>query len=93
MTLLRRTANVEEAPLQRELLLFDPVSTRFYLLNQTMAFVWRRCEGTSIETLVSEMAGAFEGVEEAIVRSDVGKAVSELESLGLVRLDSAQGSG
>ena len=93
MTLLRRTANVEEAPLQRELLLFDPVSSKFYLLNQTMAFVWRRCEGKSLETLVAEMAGAFEGAEEAVVREDLGKAVSDLESLGLVRLDSAVGAG
>ena len=89
MTLLRRIAKVEEAALQRELLLFDPVSSKFYLLNQTMAFVWRGCDGKTVDTLVSEMAGAFEGTEEAVVREDVGKAVSDLESLGLVRLDTA----
>lgn len=87
MTLLRRTTKVEEAPLQRELLLFDPVSSRFYLLNQTMAFVWRHGEGKSSDALAAELAVAFDGAEENVVREDVQRAVADLESLGLVRLD------
>jgi hypothetical protein len=89
MSLLRRTAKVEEAPLQGELLLFDPASSRFFLLNQTMAFVWRNGEGKGADALVAEMVGAFEGAAEDLVREDVKKAVAELESLGLMHLDTA----
>ena len=37
---------IEEAPLQGELMLFDPETSKFYVLNRTMAFVWRRCDGS-----------------------------------------------
>ena len=86
----RRLPRVEEAPLKSELLLFNPDSSQFYLLNQTMMFVWRNCEGKSPEAMVAEMASAFSGAEEAVVREDVQKALVELESLGLIVLDGAR---
>src|SRR5262245_61416944 len=43
-----RNPGIEEAPLQEELMLFDPKSGRFYMLNPTMAFLWKRCDGTRV---------------------------------------------
>ena len=46
-TVLRRNPKVEEAPLSGELMLFEPATSRFFVLNRTMAFVWSRCDGGS----------------------------------------------
>ena len=42
---LRRNPKIEEAPLQGELMLFDPVTSKFFVMNRTMAFLWRQCDG------------------------------------------------
>jgi len=81
----QRNPRIEEAPLQRELMLFDPTTNRFFVLNPTMAFLWKRCDGEKrLTDIADELCAAFDGVGEARAREDLGRALSELRSLGLV---------
>ena len=81
----RRNPQIEEAPLQGELMLFDPGPSRFYVLNRTMAFVWRHCDGEhSLTRMVEGLATEFRGVERAAAEADLVKALEELRRLGLV---------
>ena len=83
--LLRRSPSVEEAPLQGELMLFDPGTSRFFVLNRTMSFVWRRCDGEHTPSvMLREMTEAFEGVDAAAAERDIRDAIAQLESLGLL---------
>jgi hypothetical protein len=83
--MLKRNPKVEEAPLQNDLMLFHPDSSQFYVLNPTMAFIWRRCESLqSVETLIEDLTEAFEGVDRAVAAEDVRNACQELISRGLV---------
>jgi hypothetical protein len=84
--MLVRKQRIEEAPLQNELMLFDPDSSKFYVLNPTMAFVWRRCEEQSADDIAAALENEFAGVARSQASSDVHSAVSELVNLGLVHL-------
>jgi len=82
---LRRNPDVEEAPLQGELMIFDPASSRFFVLNRTMTFVWRRCDGAhGVADMVDELRREFAEVDPATAEGDLKKALGELASLGLV---------
>jgi len=81
----RRKPDVEEAPLQGELMLFDPGSARFFVLNRTMAFVWRRCDGAhTLASMAEGLPAEFEGVEGSSAAGDLARAVEELFTLGLL---------
>ncbi|PYQ51094.1 MAG: hypothetical protein DMF59_09015 [Acidobacteria bacterium] len=84
MPMYRRNRQVEEAPLQQELLLFNPTSSQFYLLNGTMAYIWRNCETTSLDGLISGIGDTFEGADPSSAADDIRTALAELLSLGLV---------
>lgn len=80
-----RNPTIEEAPLQNELMLYDPESGRFFVLNPTMAFLWKRCDGSrGISDIAQELSGAFQGVDPDGARADLDRALAELRSLGLV---------
>ena len=82
---LRRNPQVEEAPLQGELMIFDPATSRFFVLNRTMTFVWRRCDGAhGVAEMVDELRSEFSEVDRATAEGDLKKALGELASLGLV---------
>jgi hypothetical protein len=82
---LTRNPKIEEAPLQGELMLFDPQTSKFYVLNRTMAFVWRRCDGSHTpENMVEGLQNEFADVEPAAAEADLRGALAELVSLGLV---------
>jgi hypothetical protein len=82
----RRNPRIEEAPLEKELMLFDPASSRFFVLNQTMAFIWRRCDGVHTPTsLLEEMLHGFAGVDDAAAaQADLTRALGELREMGLL---------
>ena len=87
--MLRRNPRIEEAPLQRELMLFDPESSQFFVLNGTMAFLWQHCDGhKSAEQLAAELATAFDTKEPSEVATDVREALESLLERGLI-VDSA----
>jgi hypothetical protein len=86
--MFKKNPKVEEAPLRDDLLLFNPESAKFFMLNPTMAFVWRRCgELQSYQALAENLAVEFDGVDEAAAAADVLSAVNELMSLGLLTVD------
>ncbi len=67
-------------------MLFDPASSRFYVLNRTMAFVWRECDGqTTVDAILERMTRQFAGVDRNSASKDLGAAVDQLVSLGLVQ--------
>ena len=66
-------------------MLFDPGTSKFFVLNQTMAFVWRRCDGAhTVEAMLGEMDVEFSGVDRETAEADLRRALEELETLGLV---------
>jgi len=80
-----RNPAVEEAPLQGEVMLFHPASTNFYVLNRTMAFLWRGCDGTRTPaSLLVELDREFSGVDPEVARADFVKALDDLIALDLV---------
>jgi len=80
-----RNAKIEESPLQGDLMLFDPVKSQFYVLNPTMAFVWKSCEGAmGLDDMVTAMTGEFDEVSPTAAKSDLQAALGNLVTLGLV---------
>ncbi len=89
---LRRNPKVEEAPLQSELMLFDPASSQFFVLNGTMAYIWRRCDGeTPLSRIAEGLVSDFEGVEAAAADADLREAVEGLLANGLLVDSGAEG--
>jgi hypothetical protein len=79
-----RKPNVEEAPLAGELMLFDPASSRFFVLNPTMAFIWRRCDGHhTVGAMLDALQHEFDHVEATTASTDLEKALVEIVALGL----------
>jgi hypothetical protein len=82
---LRRNPAIEEAPLQGELMLFDPATSKFFVLNRTMAFLWRECDGQhTFEGLLGRLTEEFDGVDPTSSPEDVRQALVELTGLGLL---------
>jgi hypothetical protein len=82
---MRRNPAIEEAPLQTELMLFDPVQSKFFVLNPTMALVWKGCDGVaSLADIAARLTEEFSGVELDVARRDVDAAAAELATLGLL---------
>lgn len=66
-------------------MLFDPEGSKFYVLNRTMAFVWRRCDGAhTLAGMLEGLQAEFESVEPVSAEGDLRKALEELLALGLV---------
>lgn len=82
---LRRNPAVEEAPLQGEMMLFDAATSKFFVLNPTMAVTWQACDGShSVEQIAEELSAKFSGIGADQAIADVSKAVEELRGLGLL---------
>lgn len=79
-----RKPNVEEAPLAGELMLFDPGSSRFFVLNPTMALIWRHCDGRhTVGAMLDALVQEFGHVEATTAGADLEKALVEIVALGL----------
>jgi hypothetical protein len=85
LTSLRRSPKIEEAPLHGELMLFDGAAAKFFVLNRTMTFLWRHCDGKhSLSDVLAILRQEFADVEPETAETDLKKALQELVSLGLV---------
>jgi hypothetical protein len=66
-------------------MLFDPANSKFFVLNSTMAQLWRHADGkrslADIARLISE---SFQGADLGKVEADIQRAADELRSLGLL---------
>lgn len=79
-----RKPQVEEAPLSGELMLFDPSSSRFFVLNRTMAFIWQRCDGQhTVARMLEQLTQEFDGAQFGTAAADLERAIEELVSMGL----------
>ncbi len=84
----RRNPQVEESPLQGELMLFEPEKGRFFVLNRTMAHLWQNCAGSkSLDAIVASVPEAFSMAPREQVEVDMLQALEELIRLGLVLSD------
>jgi len=84
-TTFERNQEVEAAPLNEEAILFDPNSSKFFMLNSTSAFIWEQLSSpVSIEGIASAITENFADVtpENAVV--DVRDTVEQLVSMDLV---------
>ena len=71
--------------MQGDLMLFDPVKSHFFVLNPTMACLWRNCNGEkSFEQVVESIHSEFAEAEAQRVATEMKSALDELVALGLV---------
>jgi hypothetical protein len=83
--MLRRNTAIEEAPLQGELMLFNPANSQFFVLNRTMAYAWKKLDSSaSLEDIAAGITETFSGVSPETALADVRKAVDNLVALGLI---------
>ena len=82
---VRRNPKIEEAPLQGELMLFDPTTSKFFVMNATMAFLWRQCDGERpLSAIVERLSLEFSDVDPVAARAELKNSLDELVSLGLL---------
>jgi len=83
--LYRRNPKIEESPLQGDLMLFDPVKSQFFVLNPTMAYLWRNCDGErSFERIIEAVPQTFAETDGRQVAVEMRAALHELVAHGLV---------
>lgn len=77
-------APVEEADLDGELVLYNPVDHRIHHLDRIGSIVWQLLDGqATIGELIDDLAAAF-GSPRSVVEQDVGALIAELHSEGLL---------
>ena len=81
----QQNPKVEAAPLNEEAILFNPTTTKFFMLNRTSSFIWE-CLSTpaSAETLAGAMCDAFKNVTPSDALSDVQAMLGQMLSMELV---------
>lgn len=80
-----RNQEVEAAPLNDEAILLDPTSSKFFMLNNTSAFVWEQLSApATIEGIATAIVGTFADVTPETAMVDVRNTVDELVSMNLV---------
>ena len=81
----QRNQRIEAAPLNEEAILFDPTSSKFFMLNRTSSFIWDRLSAPSTaESLAGEVCKSFENIGPEDALKDVRTALDEMLSMELV---------
>jgi hypothetical protein len=81
----QRSAQVEIAPLDDELILFDPPSNVFLIMNAAGSFLWGRLsEPQTADDLARAVCGHFSGIELANAVHDVNDILEQMLSHKLV---------
>jgi hypothetical protein len=84
-----RNSLIEMAPLQDEIILFDPGQNRFCVLNRTASFIWNQlASAQTADSLTAELCGGFSEVSIDAALPDANRALQELLSLKLVVAES-----
>jgi hypothetical protein len=66
-------------------MLFDPAKSQFFVLNSTMAYLWRNCDGEkSLDGIVASVCSDFDGTDSHPIAAEMKTALDELVSLGMV---------
>lgn len=80
----RARPDVAWVEIDGEVVAFDPVHTRSYVLNATAGLIWKLLDGSdAIEVLAADLAEAF-GADPEQVRSDVVTTVRRFGRQGLL---------
>jgi hypothetical protein len=80
-----RNPKIEEAPLGSDIMLFDPAKSQFYVLNSTMAYLWKHCEGeVDMDGLIKSVPNAFALSEGHSIDVDMKAGLEELLALGMI---------
>jgi len=80
-----RNPKIEEAPLGSDIMLFDPAKSQFYVLNSTMAYLWKHCEGeVDLDGLIKSVPQSFALSEEHPVAAEMKAGLDELLTLGMI---------
>jgi hypothetical protein len=90
-SVFQQNKTVEEAPLQQDILLFEPQSNRFCMLNRTSAFIWGCMKApVSTEEIARQLSFSFAGVSYEDALRDVLSTMSTFQSLNLVTAGSPE---
>lgn len=89
--MLRKKNDVEEAPLGDELMLFEPESSRFFVLNPSMALVWKNLDQQNEEAIAAMISESFTEIESDKAATDVRTAIGQLETMGLLEKEAVNG--
>lgn len=72
-------------------MLFDPGTSKFFVLNPSMAFAWRQCDGShSFSQIAKKMSESFSDADFETVSYDLKKAIEEMLNLELLIEATAQ---
>lgn len=92
--LLLRNPDVEAAPLKDELLLYCSKTSKFFVMNDTAAFLWKKLESpASEEQLADGLRAAFTPVSAEQALEDVRRTVKEMLAHELIQTQDAPASG
>ena len=92
--LLVRNPDVEAAPLKDELLLYCSKTSKFFVMNDTAAFLWKKLESPASEQQLADgLRAAFTPVSAEQALEDVRRTVREMLALELIRTQDAAASG
>ena len=81
----QQRAAIEAAPLEDGMILLDPETNEFSVLNQTASAVWTRvAQPATSEEIATEIAAQFAEVTAAAARSDVEAALRQMVERKLI---------
>jgi hypothetical protein len=76
---------VEAAPLEDEVILLDPETNQFCILNRTASAIWSRvAQPATSEEIAAELSTRFSEVTEGDALKDVTETLQQLVGLRLV---------
>lgn len=81
----QQRATIEAAPLEDGMILLDPESNEFSVLNQTASAIWARvAQPATSDEITTEIAAQFAEVTAAAARSDVEAALRQMVERKLI---------
>jgi Coenzyme PQQ synthesis protein D (PqqD) len=76
---------IEAAPLEDGMILLDPDTNQFSVLNQTASAIWARvAQPATSEEIAAEITSRFAEVTETDARSDVDEALRQMVERKLI---------
>ncbi len=87
----RRRQDVSCRELEGEIVILDRAAKKVHQLNASASFIWKRCNGARTAGDVARDLEKEYGIDRAVALRDVGEAIKQLASLGLLE-ESGEGA-